>query len=168
MAIRTLLRASAPLRCIPHHSRGITTLSNNPHIYIFPSSNQSHLLSLLPTNPPNPNLAIATTSAIPPTPASVKENPSFLDILQDVLRKWASQDPDRRRKPRIRRRAIPLAAKTAATAAVFTSHENQYQYQYQHKHIDSNAKHAASRRRGRGEFARRDGRRRERRTYPRL
>lgn len=65
--------------------------------YIFddPTSlNKSHILSLLPTNPPKPNLAIGTTTEIPPTPASLTENNRFLDIVQTVIGIHAHKDPD--------------------------------------------------------------------------
>ncbi|KAG4435867.1 hypothetical protein IFR05_008633, partial [Cadophora sp. M221] len=74
--------------------RSISTLQSNPHIYVFPSSApSSHLLTLLPTQPPSPSLAIGTTTALPPTPSSVTENPQFMRILYDVLRLHAPSDP---------------------------------------------------------------------------
>ncbi|KAI4225454.1 MAG: hypothetical protein LQ349_007062 [Xanthoria aureola] len=97
MAIRALLRTSAPYRRVISNRRSIATLPDNPHIYIFddPASlHKSHILSLLPTNPPKPDLAIGTTTAIPATPASVKENHRFLDIVQTVIGIHAHQDPD--------------------------------------------------------------------------
>lgn len=54
----------------------------------------NHILSLLPTEPPKPELSIGATSQLPPTPASFKENPSFLNILQDVLSEYAHEDPE--------------------------------------------------------------------------
>ncbi|KAH8811863.1 hypothetical protein F5884DRAFT_292993 [Xylogone sp. PMI_703] len=75
--------------------RALSTLPNNPHIYIFPSrsSPSSHILSLLPTNPPTESLTIGTTTAIPPTPTSLTENHRFLTILQSVLKEHAHSDP---------------------------------------------------------------------------
>ncbi|KAK5013019.1 hypothetical protein BJ546DRAFT_10496 [Cryomyces antarcticus] len=73
--------------------RALSTLQGNPHIYIFPSSNNSHILTLLPTNPPNSNLAIGTTAAIPPTPDSLRENPHFLRIMHSVIKEHATRDP---------------------------------------------------------------------------
>ncbi|CZS88006.1 hypothetical protein WAI453_000398 [Rhynchosporium graminicola] len=74
--------------------RTISTLQSNPNIYVFPTSTpSSHLLTLLPTQPPNPSLAIGTTTANPPTPSSVTENPHFMRILYDVLRLHAPSDP---------------------------------------------------------------------------
>ncbi|KAF2087661.1 hypothetical protein K490DRAFT_56754 [Saccharata proteae CBS 121410] len=79
-----------PLLC----SRSVSTLPNNPNIYIFPdTSNTRHTLSLLATSPPTPSLAIGTTTSIPPTPATFKENPTFLGILQSVLHAHAAHDP---------------------------------------------------------------------------
>ncbi|KUJ18159.1 uncharacterized protein LY89DRAFT_40121 [Mollisia scopiformis] len=74
--------------------RSLSTLSSNPHIYVFPDpTSNSHILSLLPTNPPSQKLAIGTTTQIPPTPNSLTENHHFLSILQDVLRLHAPSDP---------------------------------------------------------------------------
>ncbi|PLB40080.1 uncharacterized protein BDW47DRAFT_5677 [Aspergillus candidus] len=73
--------------------RSVSTLENNPHIYAIPS-NGSHILSLLPTEPPNTSLAIGTTTKLPPTTDSLRENPHFLEILQSVFREYGHQDPD--------------------------------------------------------------------------
>lgn len=64
--------------------------------YVFPSQgeNDSHILSLLSSEPVNPDLAIGVTNQLPPTPDSLKENPRFLGILQEVLTKYAHQDPE--------------------------------------------------------------------------
>jgi hypothetical protein len=53
----------------------------------------AHLLSLLPTEPPTPSIAIGTTTQLPPTPSSFNENPRFLPILQSVLAEHAHSDP---------------------------------------------------------------------------
>ncbi|KAL1974974.1 hypothetical protein VTN31DRAFT_5178 [Thermomyces dupontii] len=76
--------------------RPVSTLPGNPHIYTFPdpSTPGKHILSLLPTEPPRPELAIGTTSKIPPTPDSFQENPTFLQILQEVLSQNATKDPE--------------------------------------------------------------------------
>ncbi|KAI2639077.1 hypothetical protein GGS26DRAFT_373271 [Hypomontagnella submonticulosa] len=76
--------------------RGVSTLSTNPHIKIFPNAsvNDGHLLTYLDTNPPTHRLAIGSTTKLPPTPQSFSENREFLSILTDVLRKHAAQDPD--------------------------------------------------------------------------
>ncbi|KAK1142560.1 hypothetical protein N8T08_007535 [Aspergillus melleus] len=73
--------------------RSVSTLEGHPHIYTFPS-NGSHILTLLPTTPPNATLSIGLTSKLPPTPDSFRENPRFLNILQDVLAEHGYQDPD--------------------------------------------------------------------------
>lgn len=52
----------------------------------------SHYLTLLPSDPPTPELAIGTTAAIPPTPDSFTENPRFQTILQEVLKEYAHED----------------------------------------------------------------------------
>ncbi|KAK3325186.1 hypothetical protein B0H66DRAFT_113168 [Apodospora peruviana] len=75
--------------------RLVSTLHSNPSIKVFPHPQQpnSYLLSLLETVPPNPTLAIGSTTAVPPTPNSFRENLHFLSILNDVLAKHASNDP---------------------------------------------------------------------------
>lgn len=52
-----------------------------------------HLLSLLPVEPAKPDLAIGTTTELPPDPTSFTENPKFLAIMHEVLRRHAHQDP---------------------------------------------------------------------------
>lgn len=86
------LRAAPQLRSA---ARGVSTLASNPSIKVFPhpQNPKSHLLTLLDTAPPNPALAIGTTTAIPPTPNSFQENCGFLTILNDVLAKHAAEDP---------------------------------------------------------------------------
>ncbi|KAL5359502.1 hypothetical protein BJX96DRAFT_58632 [Aspergillus floccosus] len=79
-------RAFAPFR-------SVSTLEGHPHIYVFPS-NGKHILSLLPSEPTNPELSIGVTSKLPPTTDSFKENPKFLETLQDVVSKYGYQDPD--------------------------------------------------------------------------
>ncbi|KAJ6126820.1 hypothetical protein N7523_002432 [Penicillium sp. IBT 18751x] len=76
--------------------RSVSTLEGNPHIFVFPSAGpgDSHILSLLPSEPVNADLAIGVTYKLPPTPDSVRENPKFLTILQEVFSKHAHEDPD--------------------------------------------------------------------------
>jgi hypothetical protein len=82
---------------ITHATRSIHTgtLSNNKYIYHFPSpvSPGTHLLTLLPTTPPNTDLSIGSSSSLPPTPSTFTSNPAFLPILHSVLAKYATQDP---------------------------------------------------------------------------
>ncbi|KAI9758953.1 MAG: hypothetical protein M4579_002693 [Chaenotheca gracillima] len=52
----------------------------------------SYLLSLLDNEPPNPKLALGTTSRLPPTTETFTENHQFLSILQDVLKRHAAED----------------------------------------------------------------------------
>lgn len=59
-----------------------------------PSKPNTSLLSLLPTEPPTPSLAIGTTTSLPPTPSTFTENPQFLAILQSVLHVYATHDPE--------------------------------------------------------------------------
>ncbi|KAK1749959.1 hypothetical protein QBC47DRAFT_394848 [Echria macrotheca] len=85
-------RAVSGLR---NSARTVSTLSSNPNIKVFPNprSPGTYLLTYLDTTPPNPAVAIGTSSVIPPTPNSFKENRRFLQILNDVLAKHAQDDP---------------------------------------------------------------------------
>ncbi|KAF2203159.1 hypothetical protein GQ43DRAFT_390576 [Delitschia confertaspora ATCC 74209] len=76
-------------------SRNVSTLPENSNIYIFPDpkSPKSSLLTLLPTSPPTPSLAIGTTTSLPPTPDTFTENKNFLGILQSVFHTYAVHDP---------------------------------------------------------------------------
>ncbi|KKY34298.1 hypothetical protein UCDDA912_g05703 [Diaporthe ampelina] len=83
----------------PVVTRSITTLSNNPDIKVFPnpvSPSASYLLTYLSAEPPNPGLAIGTTTELPPTPRSFSENGRFLGILNEVLAAHAHLDADLR------------------------------------------------------------------------
>ena len=62
--------------------------------YIFPDerSINSHILTLLSSSPPKPELAVGTTTKLPPTPDSFMENHEFLNILQSVIAENAHQD----------------------------------------------------------------------------
>ncbi|KAK4122483.1 hypothetical protein N657DRAFT_621989 [Parathielavia appendiculata] len=90
--LTTRLFTPPPFRCLV---RGISTLASNPSIKVFPNPQTpgTYLLSYLDTSPPNPSLAIGTTTAVPPTPRSFQSNPRFLSILYDVLAKHAAVDP---------------------------------------------------------------------------
>ncbi|EUC31245.1 hypothetical protein COCVIDRAFT_33082 [Bipolaris victoriae FI3] len=76
-------------------ARPASTLAENPHIYVHkdPFDPSKQLLSLLPTEPPTPQLAIGTCTALPPTPRNFTENPQFLPILYSVFAAHAAQDP---------------------------------------------------------------------------
>ncbi|KAK5999599.1 hypothetical protein QM012_005256 [Aureobasidium pullulans] len=74
--------------------RSISTLPNNPHIYVHPQSPTVNVLSFLPTSPPTGSLAIGVTSQVPPTPDSLRENQSFIKVLQEVIREHATKDPE--------------------------------------------------------------------------
>ncbi|KAL3451163.1 hypothetical protein BJX65DRAFT_304565 [Aspergillus insuetus] len=82
-------------RQIPRRAqiRSLSTLEGHPHIYVFPK-NGAHILSLLPSEPVSPDLSIGITSKLPPTPDSFRENPRFLETLQEVVSQHAHQDPD--------------------------------------------------------------------------
>ncbi|KAL4911479.1 hypothetical protein BDW74DRAFT_8629 [Aspergillus multicolor] len=73
--------------------RSLSTLDKHPHIYVIPH-NGAHILSLLPTEPPNVDLSIGVTSKLPPTTDSFRENPRFLEALQEVVAKHGHEDPD--------------------------------------------------------------------------
>lgn len=51
-------------------------------------------MSLLPSEPVNPDLAIGLATQLPPTTDSFKENPKFLNIVQEVCSEFAHEDPD--------------------------------------------------------------------------
>ncbi|KAF6234112.1 hypothetical protein HO173_007531 [Letharia columbiana] len=74
--------------------RSVATLEGNPYIYVFPDdrSINSHILSLLSYAPPRAELAVGTTTKLPPTPDSFTENHRFLDILQSVIAQHACED----------------------------------------------------------------------------
>ncbi|KAL1792662.1 hypothetical protein ACET3X_009169 [Alternaria dauci] len=76
-------------------ARNASTLPENPHIYVHkdPFDPSKRLLSLLPTEPPTPQLAIGTCTALPPTPQNFTENPQFLPILSSVFATHAISDP---------------------------------------------------------------------------
>ncbi|KUI72596.1 hypothetical protein VM1G_08489 [Cytospora mali] len=79
--------------------RTVSTLSSNPDIKVFPNPSQpssSYLLTYLDADPPNPALAVGTTTEIPPTPRSFTENHRFLSVLADVLARHAHEDVDLR------------------------------------------------------------------------
>ncbi|MCJ1475208.1 hypothetical protein MMC13_003868, partial [Lambiella insularis] len=63
--------------------------------YIFPDerSLNNSILTLLPSSPPRADLAIGSTSKLPPTPDSFLENPKFLGILHSVFAQHAHEDP---------------------------------------------------------------------------
>lgn len=84
---------SATCRLLRSKLRYISTLSDNPHIYVFSSAN-TYTLSFLPTDPPTQALSIGKTTRIPPKPSTFTENPAFMPILHSVLAKYAASDPE--------------------------------------------------------------------------
>ncbi|OJD34523.1 uncharacterized protein BKCO1_2200059 [Diplodia corticola] len=88
---RPIARAlGQPRRC----ARVLSTLPNNPHVYVHTDPlTSTHTLTLTPTTPPVKSLALGTASSIPPTPNSFRENPAFRGILQSVLAAHAVHDP---------------------------------------------------------------------------
>lgn len=63
------------------------------YVHKDPFDPSKRLLSLLPTEPPTPQLAIGTCTALPPTPQNFTENPQFLPILSSVFATHAISDP---------------------------------------------------------------------------
>lgn len=62
---------------------------------MFPNyaSKQSHIFTLLPTEPPTTELALGEAEGLPPIPNTFKENPKFLQILHSVIAEDAHNDP---------------------------------------------------------------------------
>lgn len=84
-----------------HHSRAIlyrtvSSLASNSHIKVFndPSSPASHVLTYLENDPPSKRLAIGTSVKIPPSPQTFKENPAFLELLDEVIQEFGHKDED--------------------------------------------------------------------------
>ena len=94
-AIRHVRLATAFKPAIGLGLRGLSTLPSNPHIHVFPHPHDAtrSLLTLLPTQPPNADLSLGTTTAVPPTPDSFTENRHFHTVLQSVLATHAVDDP---------------------------------------------------------------------------
>lgn len=96
------LRRAALQQCRQNHLsplaifRALSTLANNPHVYIVPNpeDSSSQLLTLLRTNPPTPSLALGITSKVPPTSDSLKQNPRFSRILHSIIAEHAHNDPN--------------------------------------------------------------------------
>lgn len=63
------------------------------YVFKHPLDPSRSLLTLLPTEPPNVDLALGSSSSLPPTPTNFAENPSFRPILHSVLGIYATQDP---------------------------------------------------------------------------
>ncbi|KAF1849060.1 uncharacterized protein K460DRAFT_428509 [Cucurbitaria berberidis CBS 394.84] len=86
-------RRAQPLRL--RGARNASTLPENPHIYVHkhPLDPHKSLLSLLPTEPPTPQLAIGTCESLPVTPNNFTPNPSFQPILSSVYATHATSDP---------------------------------------------------------------------------
>jgi hypothetical protein len=81
------------------------------HIHAFPdpSNPTQHLLTLLPTRPPTPALALGTAPRLPPSPRDFSPNPRFAPILDAVLARHAPHDPD----------VVAAAAAYAATSGAY-------------------------------------------------
>lgn len=93
MLARTVHKATGRLIATTGR-RSLATLERNPHVYIFPDNRSlnGHILSLLSFEPTRAELAVGTTTELPPTPHSFTENHRFLDILQSVIAQHACED----------------------------------------------------------------------------
>lgn len=63
-------------------------------MFKHPLESNTSILTLLPTDPPTPSLAIGTATSLPPTPDNFTENHQFLGILHSVFRMYAPHDPE--------------------------------------------------------------------------
>lgn len=86
-------RITAP-QTSSHPSPSSHTLVHYQKVFPSPLTPSSYLLTYLATSPPNPTLAIGTTTELPPTPRSFSENSRFLALLNDVLAAHAQHDDD--------------------------------------------------------------------------
>jgi hypothetical protein len=64
------------------------------YVHKHPLDPRKRLLSLLPSEPANPHLAIGTCDSLPVTPRNFETNPNFLPILSSVFAAHATSDPD--------------------------------------------------------------------------
>ncbi|PSN71973.1 hypothetical protein BS50DRAFT_672860 [Corynespora cassiicola Philippines] len=127
---RTLF--SSPAQTLHLRARPLSTLPNNPHIYAHPDpvNPSRHILSLLPTTPPTPSLALGTTTALPPTPNSFTTNPNFLRILSSVLAQHAHADPTARQQ------AAVFASSHGSPFLSAPSHQQQQQQKNKRRRSD--------------------------------
>ena len=63
-------------------------------VFKDPNSPVSHILTYLDNDPPLKRLAIGTSTAIPPTPNSFRENREFVTILNEVVQEYGHEDED--------------------------------------------------------------------------
>lgn len=91
--------------------RWLSKLDSNPNIYIHPnpSKPRSHILTLLATEPPTPELIVGESAENPPIPRGFKENTRFLQILHSVIGEHAHQDPQ------VKGQAAAMASSSGAT-----------------------------------------------------
>ncbi|OAQ75386.1 hypothetical protein VFPBJ_09359 [Purpureocillium lilacinum] len=69
-------------------------LTSTKKVFDNPSSPASYILTYLDTKPPYSRLAIGTTTAVPPTPKSFRENHHFVEILDQVVQEYGHLDED--------------------------------------------------------------------------
>lgn len=90
--------------------RWLSKLESNPNIYVFPNpNNRSHILSLLPTEPPTPELILGESNENPPSPRDFKPNQRFLQIVHSVIGEYGHQDPQ------VQGQAAAMASSSGAT-----------------------------------------------------
>ncbi|KAK3054761.1 hypothetical protein LTR09_004490 [Extremus antarcticus] len=88
-----LVARTAPLTL----RRALSTLPQNEHVYVHEQPNKPqarYLYSYLSATPPIPSLAIGTSPTNPPHPDTLTANPTFLELVHDVIKDHATQDPE--------------------------------------------------------------------------
>lgn len=98
MFLTGVRRGSLHARPLVNYARRyLSRLESNPNVYVFrnPSKPHSHILSLLASDPPTPELALGETTEIPPTqrPSNFQENDKFLRVMHSVIAQHAHEDP---------------------------------------------------------------------------
>ncbi|OQN95654.1 hypothetical protein B0A48_18178 [Cryoendolithus antarcticus] len=94
ISLEVLRQPGLPRSALDRSGLSYQAADGRAYMHPDPTSPSTHILSLLPTCPPSPHLAIGTTSTIPPTPESLTESPAFLNIVHETLRKHAHSDPE--------------------------------------------------------------------------
>ncbi|KAK3686397.1 hypothetical protein LTR37_019870 [Vermiconidia calcicola] len=77
--------------------RALSTLPDNPDIYVHEQSNggrKRYIYSYLPQAPPIPSLTIGSSPQNPPTPESLEENHEFMKIMHWAIKDNAPNDPE--------------------------------------------------------------------------
>lgn len=80
-------------RSLPQ-TRLLQLTRHSQYVHTHPLDASKSILTLLPSEPPNAQLAIGTCSSLPVTPNNFTANPPFLKILSAVYADHAISDPD--------------------------------------------------------------------------